>query len=649
MGSLALSTGKAQINNAATNFGLITINSNAVLQLGDGVTNTGSVIANILDNNSLIIANPAAFNYVGNISGSGSLTKNGAGDLTLSGNGSFGGGITVNAGQVIIGTHPLGASPLGSAGVALSGGNLTLQGSAGTSGLTGKFFNNSALPNVNNQDTDYSTLTAMNSHWNSVTPTTTIASTTTGGKVDFNFSTNAYGNNAPFNSTGATTAAYGFGSTQNYELRFDGFFIATIAGTYTFATTSDDGSVLFLDGADAPLVNNNAYQGATRVTGSKFLTVGPHAIAIGYYQGTGGQGLLVDVTPPDTINRTLLNTDCATSTTINATQPYGNNLTINANTTFNVTNSLAASFGTMSVGSNTVSMTGSASASLATGNVTLTGSPTFDAASGTTLSVAAILGTTQGITKTDSGTMVLTGAATYTGPTQVNGGTLQVSNLLFPAGVPQPQVWFDASATSTVIRTGSNVTAWNNRSGNGLNVTAGAQQPTFNPGNANFYGLPTVTFAASQNLSGYDATFLNGSSYTIFAVEGKSQVATFISWAPTIPQTTWPFISVTATTRILRLRNSATIWIGLARPRIRRKLHGNGQASLIRPADTLSTRTERKSPRTTTPQAFPARAPATASSARDMRSTTITWAISVKFSFSIPLFRTQIERRSIRT
>ncbi len=50
----------------------------------------------------------------------------------------------------------------------------------------------------------------------------------------------------------------------------NGFINITKADTYTFTTTSDDGSVLFIDGGDGitpnddiPLVSNNVYQGMT--------------------------------------------------------------------------------------------------------------------------------------------------------------------------------------------------------------------------------------------------------------------------------------------------------------------------------------------------------------------------------------------------
>ena len=53
-----------------------------------------------------------------------------------------------------------------------------------------------------------------------------------------------------------------------------------------FATTSDDGSMLYIDGN--AVVNNNNFQGATQATGIVDLTPGEHTIDVEYYQGGGG-------------------------------------------------------------------------------------------------------------------------------------------------------------------------------------------------------------------------------------------------------------------------------------------------------------------------------------------------------------------------
>ena len=61
-------------------------------------------------------------------------------------------------------------------------------------------------------------------------------------------------------------------------------------GTYTFGTTSDDGSLLFVDGQ--LVVNNNFSQIASERQGSIQLTAGTHQLEIQYYQGGGGASLV---------------------------------------------------------------------------------------------------------------------------------------------------------------------------------------------------------------------------------------------------------------------------------------------------------------------------------------------------------------------
>ena len=72
------------------------------LELGDAASNNGAVAGNISDNATLIFADPAAQTYSGVISGSGVLTKLGAGRLTLTGSNTYSGLTTINAGNLAV-------------------------------------------------------------------------------------------------------------------------------------------------------------------------------------------------------------------------------------------------------------------------------------------------------------------------------------------------------------------------------------------------------------------------------------------------------------------------------------------------------------------------------------------------------------------
>jgi uncharacterized protein YaiE (UPF0345 family) len=62
-------------------------------------------------------------------------------------------------------------------------------------------------------------------------------------------------------------------------------------GSYTFSTTSDDGSLLFVDGQ--LVVNNDYSQGATSRSGSVTLTAGTHLLEVQFFQAGGGSFLSV--------------------------------------------------------------------------------------------------------------------------------------------------------------------------------------------------------------------------------------------------------------------------------------------------------------------------------------------------------------------
>jgi autotransporter-associated beta strand protein len=87
------------ITGASNYLGGTTINGGA-LQIGNGGV-TGSIVGNVLDNASLVFNRGDSLAFAGNITGSGSVTKYGAGALTLTGTGSkYAGSTTINDGTL---------------------------------------------------------------------------------------------------------------------------------------------------------------------------------------------------------------------------------------------------------------------------------------------------------------------------------------------------------------------------------------------------------------------------------------------------------------------------------------------------------------------------------------------------------------------
>ncbi|HUK35819.1 MAG TPA: Ig-like domain-containing protein [Vicinamibacterales bacterium] len=121
--------------------------------------------------------------------------------------------------------------------------------------------------------------------------------------------------------------------SNNIAAMFVGFVDIPTPGTYTFATTSDDGSALWidtnLDGVLEEIVNNNFSQGATLRSGTAtFATAGAYPIRIGYFQGGGGASLDVQWQRPSDsslsdIPATSLGTATATITYTPPPQDYG--------------------------------------------------------------------------------------------------------------------------------------------------------------------------------------------------------------------------------------------------------------------------------------------------------------------------------------
>lgn len=125
--------GTLRLTGNSTLSGLVFVNS-GTLSIGDGGT-TGSVAATIQDNAALAFNRSNDFTHAGNINGSGTLTKQGMGKLTLSGTNTYSGGTTISAGTLRLGS----SGAIGSTGtITFSGGILEFSAS-NTTDYSGRF------------------------------------------------------------------------------------------------------------------------------------------------------------------------------------------------------------------------------------------------------------------------------------------------------------------------------------------------------------------------------------------------------------------------------------------------------------------------------------------------------------------------------
>jgi hypothetical protein len=83
---------------------------------------------------------------------------------------------------------------------------------------------------------------------------------------------------------------------QQFAINYTGYINVPVDGQYTFYTSSDDGSNLYLDGVQ--VVNNDGTHIMTQQSGSIGLQAGLHAISVGYFNQTGDQGLQIRYSGP---------------------------------------------------------------------------------------------------------------------------------------------------------------------------------------------------------------------------------------------------------------------------------------------------------------------------------------------------------------
>lgn len=79
---------------------------------------------------------------------------------------------------------------------------------------------------------------------------------------------------------------------QWYVVRCTGKLVVTDSGYESFKLTSDDGSMLYLDGA--LLINNDGLHGTATVSAAKSMLRGVHDIRVDYLQANGDESLILE-------------------------------------------------------------------------------------------------------------------------------------------------------------------------------------------------------------------------------------------------------------------------------------------------------------------------------------------------------------------
>lgn len=92
-------------------------------------------------------------------------------------------------------------------------------------------------------------------------------------------------------------------AADNFTMRFNASLQIETAGTYIFHLTSDDGSLLFINGE--MVVDNDGLHAVKEESGSSVLAAGVHGVEVSFLERTGLQTLVAEVTGPDGIRQPL--------------------------------------------------------------------------------------------------------------------------------------------------------------------------------------------------------------------------------------------------------------------------------------------------------------------------------------------------------
>jgi uncharacterized protein YjdB len=136
----------------------------------------------------------------------------------------------------------------------------------------------SALRNPENPANTVSGLNynLYNGSWSTLPDFTTLTPATSGTIANFDISSKA--------------------GADNFAFQFSGYINIPTDGNYTFYTSSDDGSKLYI--GTTQVVNNDGLHGSTEQSGTIGLKAGKHSITVTFFEYTGGESLSVSYSGP---------------------------------------------------------------------------------------------------------------------------------------------------------------------------------------------------------------------------------------------------------------------------------------------------------------------------------------------------------------
>jgi fibronectin-binding autotransporter adhesin len=409
-----LGSGTLTLSADNTSSGVTTVSA-GTLRIGAGGA-TGSVAGDIVTNAALVFDRSGSLTTAGNISGTGSLEKQGDGTVTLTGTNSYTGGTQINAGTLAVGS----ANALGSSGTISFGGG-TLQYSSGNA-------------------VDYSSRISS-------ADGQAIRIDTSGRSV--NFAAGLAGAGSTLEKLGAGTLTLSGANTYNGGTNIGGGTLEVTSGgaishgsaDLTVGTAAGSGALRVSGGTitngDALLGAADGSSGAATITSGNWDTTGE--LKVGSVTGaTGALTIQGGSVTSDTAYLGFAAGSSGTATVTGGTWTNSGDLRVGNNGTgeLRISDSGVVAVGGSLFQGVSGSIDLAAGGTLRIGLGGTSGELLTDLANNGTLvfdrsddsSYLEVLSGTGAVTKLGGGTLTLTGQNTLTGLTTITAGTLQIGD-----------------------------------------------------------------------------------------------------------------------------------------------------------------------------------------------------------------------------